>query len=310
MTLSLSRQNCLNKPKLSQATRGTCAGIVDNLMKHFFQLLSLLIVTSCGPVSYALMLDSRQPSLSGLDLGGKTMSIVYLESENGRDSVFNNKVSDALAIALEEDYYEGEQAIGIYKVTKTEDADYLSKDSLVSYVMSLNTDIVMLLDTPEIIDSSAAGIQVRRSNLYIYDSRGRDEVVNLNCDFRTSRTIPASTALTVGKSLSAPLKSEWKTESYSLVYYEGFDQRWETAVLRAGMFRWDEAISLWMELLDARNPVMRSSAMYNIAMGCYMLEEYELADEWITRSDETQLLSLSSAMHKRIDTALGRAISE
>lgn len=280
-------------------------------MKRFFQILSLLtLVSSCGPLGYVLKLDSRQPSPSGIDMGGKTMSIVYLESENGMDSLFNNKVSDALAIALEEDYFDGEQAIGIYRVTKKDGSSYSDRDTLARYVMTLDTDVVMLLDTPEIVDSSAAGLRVQRSNLYVYDSQGRDEVVSLNCDIKTPRIIPASSALTVGRSLSVPLKSEWKTEMYTLIYYDTMDIRWENAIYLADEFKWDEAISLWMDLLSTKNIDMRSSAMYNIAMGCYMLKEYELADEWIRRSDETQVLSLSSGMHKRIDAALGRAISE
>lgn len=273
-------------------------------MKRLFHLLTLmLLATSCGPVGYTLMLENRQPSPSGLDVSGKTMAIVYLESESGVDSVFNNKVSDALAVGLEDEYFDGDQAIGIYKVTKKPDGDYSSKDTLANYVMSLNSDVIMLLDTPVTTDSTTTGIKTQRSSLYVYDSRGEDEVVNLHCDLKTPRIITASSAITVGNSLSTPLKSEWKTESYTLIYYDGFDTRWIDAIEYAQDMNWADAISIWLGYVKSRDVNMSSSAMYNIAMGCYMLKEYELADEWLKRSDDTHVLSLSGGMHKRINIA-------
>lgn len=277
-------------------------------MKHFFHLLPLLFLAgSCGPAGYALMMDSRQPSPSGIEMGGKSMSIVYLESEDGADSLYNSKVSEALATGLEEEYFSGEQAIGIYKVTRRPGADYSVKDTLVNYVMSLDTDIVMLLDTPETVSSDADKVMTRRSNLYVYDAAGRDEVVRLNCDLKNAKQPFTANAGKVGKNLSLPLLSEWKTESYTLIYFDGFDFRWQTALVYAEQMKWDQAISKWMEILSSNDSRMRSSAMYNIAMGCYMMKEYELADEWLKKSDETHVLSLSAGMHKRIDAAVEAA---
>jgi hypothetical protein len=40
--------------------------------------------------------------------------------------------------------------------------------------------------------------------------------------------------------------------------------------------------------------------MYDIALGCYMLEQYDLAMEWLDASDKTLPLSLNRGLRKRI----------
>lgn len=276
-------------------------------MRRLLQFLAIAVLTvSCSPLGYVMTLDVRQPSQAGLEAGGKTMSIVYLESENGADSVFNNKVADALAIALEEDYFDGEQAIDIFRAVKDPKGVYASKDTLSHYVMTLDADVVMLLDTPA-VNEKADGSKMQRSSLYVYDSQGDDDVILLNCDIKAQERLTASSAIVVGQNLAGPLKSEWKTEMYTLVYYDGFvDNKWIDAIEAAEQMKWDDAISIWLDLVKSNDVYASSSAMYNIAMGCYMLREYELADEWIKRSDDTHVLSLSDGMHKRIDAALGK----
>ena len=49
-------------------------------MKRIFPfILSLsLLLASCGPSRYAVQVEMRHPSKSGLELTGKNLSVVYL----------------------------------------------------------------------------------------------------------------------------------------------------------------------------------------------------------------------------------------
>ena len=45
-------------------------------------ILTVLAVVSCGPSRHAVQVEMRYPSKSGLDLSGKTVSVVYLENDD------------------------------------------------------------------------------------------------------------------------------------------------------------------------------------------------------------------------------------
>ena len=103
----------------------------------------------------------------------------------------------------------------------------------------------------------------------------------------------------VGRSAGESFVSTWVNENLQLVYYEG--SAWIEAAEAASDYRWKDAIDIWIRLLDTGNLQKRSCAQYNIALACYMTGEYELASEWLDRSDETGPISLSRGLRQRIE---------
>ena len=90
-------------------------------MKRLLTILAVsLAISSCGPSSYLMLLDKRQTSPSGMDLAGKSIAVVYLESESGVDSLFNNRLSDLLALGLEEEYFSGARVVDVLHMVKEE----------------------------------------------------------------------------------------------------------------------------------------------------------------------------------------------
>ena len=79
---------------------------------------ALVLAVSCSPEIYTHYLEVRQPSDSGLDLSRKSMAVVYMDGNAPADSSFNRSVASALARALEEDYFGGEEVIGLYHVPR------------------------------------------------------------------------------------------------------------------------------------------------------------------------------------------------
>ena len=69
----------------------------------------------------------------------------------------------------------------------------------------------------------------------------------------------------------------------------------------AAEYEWKAAMELWFNLLSTKDMLKRSCAEYNIAVACYMLGDYELAGEWLDRSDSDNKLAQSDALRKRIN---------
>jgi len=74
---------------------------------------------------------------------------------------------------------------------------------------------------------------------------------------------------------------KWKDVSITLLYFSGATE-WEEAVITAEQGNWTEAVDKWVKILEGSTSLRkRQAAEYNIACGCYLLRQWELADEWI-----------------------------
>ena len=287
-------------------------------MMHMEKSLSLLALVlgmalvSCSPSAYVLNLESRIPSESGLDLAGKSLSVIYLESPDGRDSLFNNRAADALAYGLENEYFDGAEAVRVYNLIKDDTGDYASKDTASQYIVLLDSDVVMILDTPEVTEDASRLSPSLASRLYVYDSMSgeNDDITVLQSTVAASALDDASRAMNVGSALVKPLRSQWEHESYTVLYFDGLGRKWIDAVMLADELKWAEAIDLWMDLAKLKNPTQSSCARYDVALGCYMLGQYDLALEWLDSSDAVLPLSLNNGLRKRIMAKKGPTSSD
>ena len=235
---------------------------------------ALAALVSCSPQAYVLDLEMRYPSLSGDDFTGKDMAVVYLDSRSRSDSTRVFPKAEAIASALEADYFGSKQTIPIYSVERDPAADYSCVDSLVALVMDTDKDVVFLVDGDVV---------------HYYDSMGSGAVKNVNL----------SSAVRM-------LRSVWKAESYTLLYYE--DSAWEAPLVDASSHKWKEASDKWLKLAGrcTNNMQKRSCAEYNIAVACYMVGNYDLALEWLDASDRDYPISLSRGLRSRIKKKAGR----
>ncbi len=295
--------------------------------------ISILGLSSCDPQAFSMNIEMSYPSKSGLSLTGKSIAVVCLDSDEPKDSVFTDYLLNGFATALEKDYYNGEQSVNLYRVRKQEDGNYASVDSLANLVMSTGDDVVFLFDAPEFGNVSISEKEVSASDtaifytatvpmklhLYAYDSMGKVDTVyawsgsrtltsTVSVDVYTSRSDvsnmvwptlnrQAEAAGTLSAKIFSPV---WKNEQYTLVYFDS--EGWNTASQLAYDFKWKEAISAWMKLVDTNNVMRRSCAEYDIALGCYMLGDNELALKWLDQSDKDYPISLSSGLRKRINS--------
>ena len=83
----------------------------------------------------------------------------------------------------------------------------------------------------------------------------------------------------VGEILGSKLTRQWERERRVLINFPDNPQ-WEEPLALAMDFKWKEAIAGWIPMTESRNARIAAYASYNIAVGCEMLQQFELAREW------------------------------
>ena len=272
-------------------------------MKRLYTLLILcaLFVTACGPSRHAVHVEMRYPSRSGIELFGKRVSVVYVTDGNEIGDTFNASMAEGFAVELETDYGTGEGSVGVYSL-QDQGANFSQKDTLINLLLDTDCDVLFVFDK---VGVQSVGVNTYKFNikLYSFDAMNKDEkvftfvgndVVNVTAD-----ELPKEANMT-GEVIAETFKSQWKHEQYSIVYYE--NDKWYDALLRAENYDWKGAMDIWMTQLSTGDLYKRSCAEYNIAVACYMLGDYNLAAEWLDRSDQDNMLPVSDALRKRINT--------
>lgn len=261
-----------------------------------------LAFVSCAPSRYAIQVEMRHPSKSGLDLAGKIVSVVYYSGDNALENQAAENMAAGFAEVIEKDNVTGDGSVGVYTVDRKA-GNYALKDSLVNLVIQTGGDVVFLLDAELADNVTTEGTPVKVT-LYCYDGMRKEDTVNR---FIGNTVIPSSSqenllseALTSGKRIGESFKAQWKDEQYSIAYYDSI--RWYEALERADCFDWKGAMDIWFEMLDSRDVLKRAAAEYNIAVACYMLGDFDLARQWLDRSvAENDMPTLTEAMRKRIE---------
>ena len=306
------------------------------------EILVLLAISAfiagCAPLTHTLRVDMRGPSVSGMDLNRKTISVMAnVQGTSDADSVFMAALCDGFATRLQKEYFGGENIIGIYSVKTPKDSDpFLSKDSLFRFAMESGDDVVFALSGPCIgtiqyyapvasgnsAPDSAYTVRAKVPyELYVsaYDTMDKADKVytfsgsrTLNATFYCSneendeelrsRLLSSMTfeAGRLGSVAASNFLSTWKQDSYSFYYY-GNGAWLDIAEILAYDYDWRKAMDGWLKLLNTKNVQKKACAEYNIALACHMLGMQQLASEWLDRADSHFSLSLSDGLRKRIN---------
>ena len=265
-------------------------------------ILMALSVLSCGPTRHAIHVEMRNPSKSGLELGGKNITVAYsLNGDQVADS-FNLHMAKTFAELLEKDYFTGEGSVPLYNVDASK-GDYSQKDSLINILSRTDADVVFLIDSPQFQQSASAAVPLK-IKLYCYDGMNEADKVFAYTGSKvvilSDESAIMSEAIEAGKLVAASFISQWKHEQYSVVYFDG--AKWYEALAHAEQYDWIGAMDIWFSLLDTDDLMKRASAEFNISVACYMLGDYILADEWLKKSKaDNDMPTLTDAMSKRID---------
>ena len=304
-------------------------------MRRFTLTLGLaaLALAACSPQTLTLNVDMRHPSKSGIDLGRKSMSVVYMD-DGQADTTFSNGVASSLARSLEEDYFAGREAIGVYKIP----VDSVSLDLMHNLVIDSGDDVIFLIGPPTFgevslgetkpvsylvsVDSAfVTQAQIPyNAKLFVYDSMDKEDKLHIFRGNSILRGQVYSNGVTapeflkdkaldfkelgadlVGKQISNRFVPTWKTEAYSLYYFEGWDDDWVEAAYYAYDMNWKKAADKWMKKVNEGSDTKRACACYNTALAFYMMGDLNLATKWLDRADQYGTPSLSPGLRKRIE---------
>lgn len=295
-----------------------------------------LAFASCEPAVFSMMLDMRKPSKSGIDLSGKTISVVYMDDLSGRDTVFNAMVAEGFAKALENDYFDGNEAINIYRMEKDMAGDYSSRDTLVNAAMMSGDDVIFLFDSPEFSavdlsdrtevtnqDDPQRNIMMTakvpfRMSMYAYNTMGQDTVRVFHGSSTISQPVLCGrdesdedvryalwqdlgqAGERTGTRSAANFLSNWEASTHYFYYYE-YGDKWMEASDAALECRWHDAIDAWIGLLDTRNLTKRAAAEYDIALAFYLLGDYRMSSAWLEQSLADCNLTLAGILRKELE---------
>lgn len=280
---------------------------------------------SCGPTVYNFNVDRSAPSASEMNFTGKSMSFVY---EAGSDSLVAAELALGFVSSMEEQYFAGNDAVPVYNRLPSQGAAAAPKDTMVDMIMESGSDVVFFLHGVKTGETAYANSVVRMpftAVLSVYDSMdSRDTVVTCDASDAFVWQVAPGTELSeiedavkadvgnaafrYGRSLSESFLPVWIKETYSLVIYE-YDSEWyEAAAAAVGQMDWKNALSVWMRKADTGDIQKRSCAAYNCALACYMLEEYDLALQWLDLSDSVMKLSYSKSLRSRIAERQGLSV--
>ena len=250
------------------------------------------------------------------------------------DTTFSNGVASSLARSLEEEYFAGREAIGVYKIP----ADSVSLDLMHRLVIDTGDDVVFLLGPPtfgEVSLSDIVAVKDARNvdsafvaqaqipyqaRLFVYDSMDKSDQMRMfrggsilrsqvysngvtAKEFLRERALQAKEpgAELVGAQISNRFTPTWKTEGYSMYYFDGFDEDWIEAVNLAYDYHWKRAADIWMKHVSDNNYTKRGCACYNTALAFFMMGDLDIALKWLDRADTYASLSLSPGLRKRIE---------
>jgi hypothetical protein len=105
----------------------------------------------------------------------------------------------------------------------------------------------------------------------------------------------------VGQQFSNRFTPTWKTETYTLYYYDGWDEDWVNAAYLATQYQWKSAADIWMKKVNDNNVTKRACACYNTALSFYMMGDMNLATKWLDRADAHSVLDSSRSLRTRIE---------
>lgn len=260
-------------------------------------------LVSCSPQLYNMSVGMRQPSASGLDLTGKNVAIVYPYGLTREEMQLTGSMADELASRLDAAYPESDST-RLYTVQYTDNfQDMASADSLVNLVLKTDADVVFLLGHPAEFSGGYRTGEFKLP-LYCYDSLGGEKAGVKTFMVRADAGPDAElSGKNIGGRISSSFVPSWNEEEFGIWYTE--DGTWNSALIKATEFRWNEAVKDWMALLEKqKDPSFRARLEYNIGLGCFMMGNGPLALEWLEQSQKEEAGEITSALVARVKKSL------
>ncbi len=259
-------------------------------------VLACATLASCSAFKFSVAVDLTGPTKAGVTVMGRTVAVAYNEMENEDHTLFLSSVADGFTEALEEQYFSGDEVVNLYKVDYVEGVENSSKEGMVDLVMETGSDLVFLFD----VDYSGSSTDPSTIVLYVYDSLDpSDTVRSFSGKVSLGKWDYELHGRAVGQRSADIFAPTWTRENLAFYYFSS--DKWNEAVGDAAVYKFKEAVDIWLTLVDSKDPVKAATAMYNIANVCYLYAQYPLALSWLDQADQLYEIPESAPLRRKIN---------
>ncbi len=257
-------------------------------------VFSLLV--SCSASKYTVAVDLAGPTKSGVTVMGRTVAVAYSNEDNKDHTLFLASAADGFTSSMEEQYFGGDEVVGLYKVDKGEDIQNSSKQGMIDLVMETGSDLVFLFD----IDYSGNSTDPSDILLYAYDSFDSADTVRVySGKVSLGKWDYDLHGRAVGQRSADIFAPTWTRENLAF-YYFGSD-KWNEAIEAASEYKFKDAVEIWLTLVNSKDSYKAAVAMYNVATVCYLYAQYPLALNWLDQADELYEIPESAPLRRKIN---------
>ena len=281
-------------------------------MRYLLPAVFALLLCSCAPQAAFFQVDVRDMRGVDIDVKDKQIAVYSLTSTSTTDSIRVSNAAMALAEKLQQD--RGlENPLPVYSIPLYDFAGFgngseFDKAYLKELMLQTGADLQLFVNNLRFgMFQVASDVHYSADykenivslpytvDMHVYDAMEekiafqayhKDTVyikVLASSNKKEFNGFVASklpeVARVVGETLGSKLTRQWEREQRMLVNFPDNSQ-WEKPLALAMDFKWKEAIAQWMPLTTSRNSRIAAYASYNIAVGCEMLQQFELAREW------------------------------
>lgn len=274
-------------------------------------IVAVANLTGCAPQARYFNVDVRESGYIELPIENRTVAVFSISSQSKTDSTRLGNVAVGLAEKIEEDRGLSSGEVAVYSIPKVEFDSFPAIDTAYIGNLMLNSGAHVLVFVDN-LRFSQYGVQ---KNAVSSNSDNVNIIVPYSVDLNVYDAMTDSLLLSktdrdsiymqvissvieqdrvggviagylpqisqkIGMKLGGYLSQQWITSERMLISYDG-DTAWENPYMLAQEFKWNEAIQAWMVLAESNNPKKAAFAAYNIAVGCEMMEQFDMALKWI-----------------------------
>lgn len=246
-------------------------------MRIFRSILALMalmpVMVSCGLTYETLSVQLMKPSLSSLDFKNKTMS-AFMVYKNSQDSTICCRAMTSFVEKMSQEY---STPVTLFSLPYDSSAVYSDRDTLAKFITMANTDVLFLACPTSDYDFVTGVMEYK---ILIYDCLLKEDLVYSMKDIKISALNPSATS----DILAVNFCPSWKNANFKILYFDG-NSAWTDAMNQAIVGNWTAAVDGWIAILSGATSLnYRMAAEYNIAVGCYLLNDYPLAQKWLEQA--------------------------
>lgn len=175
-------------------------------------------------------------------------------------------------------------------------------DETVGYA-STNVAYQFMFRYYDINNNTIKDTQMVHDTLVIETSAFTTELMNLFNNILTGNEAIVAAVEQAGEAYADLIAPNWTEEVRQ--YYSDGSRGMKTAIKHVEKEEWNKAMDIWLEYTTLSNQRQAAMGCFNMAVGCEMMGDYELAIEWLNlakkKDSRLDLLGYEQVLYRRLN---------